>query len=297
MINHDLSIVIPAFKDPRQLKQCLQALYQSSFIDFNIIVVDHSESGEITEWVTSDFPRVICLQADTDLWWTGATNIGIKYAVEAGCRLIMPLNHDCYVHRETIEKLLQSFESVTNSILAPVQYSLRERKELVCAGSCFLLGFPTLIFPGKLCRIFSRGSLSPTGLIIGGRGALIEAEMFKTFGYFDEKALPHYGADHDFYLRCKKNGIKLLTCLHAVVDVDDKDINQGVEQKSSSGKEYVSALTKRSSHRNVKDARTLFARYYPVPGLAAVGVVLYLARYSLIHFLRSTMRFFRRSET
>lgn len=286
----ELTVVIPAFKDNQQIKHCLQALNQGDFTDFNIIVVDHGESDDITQWITDDFPQVTCLRGSSDLWWTGATNIGIKYAMEMGSKLIMPLNHDCYVRSDTIANILKSSENVTNSIVAPVQFSLRDKNEQICATSFFLLGFPTVIFPGKWCKLFSSGNLLSTGLIIGGRGAAIRAEIFTAVGYFDELALPHYGADHDFYLRCKKSGIKLLTCLDATVDVDDNELCQNNEHKSIPSHGYVSTLLKRNSHRNIKDTYTLFSRYYPLPGLAILGMALYLTRYSLVYFLRFSRR-------
>ncbi|GMR05487.1 MAG: hypothetical protein BMS9Abin25_0062 [Gammaproteobacteria bacterium] len=286
----ELTVVIPAFKDNQQIKHCLQALNQGDFTDFNIVVVDHGESDDITQWITDDFPQVTCLRGSSDLWWTGATNIGIKYAMEMGSKLIMPLNHDCYVRSDTIANILKSSENVTNSIVAPVQFSLRDKNELICATSFFLLGFPTVIFPGKWCKSFSSGNLLSTGLIIGGRGAAIHAETFKAVGYFDEFALPHYGADHDFYLRCKKSGIKLLTCLDATVDVDDNELCQNNKHKSIPSHGYISTLLKRNSHRNIKDTYTLFSRYYPLPGLAILGMALYLIRYSLVYFLRFSRR-------
>lgn len=38
---------------------------------------------------------------------------------------------------------------------------------------------------------------------------LTSAEVFETVGLFDEKNFPHNGADHDFYLQCRKNKIPL----------------------------------------------------------------------------------------
>ena len=289
----ELTVVIPAFKDYKQIKHCLQALNQGDFTEFNVVVVDHGESDDITQWVTDQFPRVTCLRGSSDLWWAGATNIGIKYAVEMGSKLIMPLNHDCYVRSDTITNILKASEIVTNSIITPVQFNLRDKKNLICATSFFLMGFPTVILPGKWCELFSSGNLLSTGLIIGGRGAVIDAEIFNAVGYFDELALPHYGADHDFYLRCKKSGIKLLTCLDAMVDIDDNELNQNNEHTAIASHGYISTLLKRNSHRNIKDTYTLFSRYYPLPGLAILGMTLYLIRYSLVYFFRFSLGILR----
>ncbi|MFW2440683.1 MAG: glycosyltransferase family 2 protein [Arenicellales bacterium] len=288
----DLSVVIPAYKEYQKIRQCLDSLNKSDFSDFNILVVDHGESDEITQRINKDFPEVKCLRGSSDLWWTGATNIGVKYAVGMGSKRIIPLNHDCYVHTDTISKIVCASDQVLNSIVAPVQYSLSNKTDLVCAASFFLLGFPTVIIPAKWCRKRNKKSLLSTGLIIGGRGAIIHAEIFKKIGYFDETDLPHYGADHDFYLRCKKSGIKLLTCLDSRLDVDDYPPKQGSIQKNTRASSFIDTLTKRSSHRNIKDTYTLFSRYYPLPGLAFLGMGLYLLRYSLVYLLKSGRYFF-----
>lgn len=286
MAQHKLSIVIPAFKDYQKISHCLLELSRSRYTDFNIILVDHSVSKNISLWVGSDFPHVTCLPGSPDLWWSGAMNLGIKAALGCGSDLIMPLNHDCYVRKDTIEKLLNSFQDVSNVIIAPIQFNLVTRKELVCATSFFLFGFPTISFRGKWCRKFRTKKLLPTGLIIGGRGVLIHAKVFKSIGYFDEKNFPHYWADHDFYLRCKKSGVKLFTCMNATVDVDDdlRSLQQNGECSFDTG--IIHSLVDRRSPRNIRDIYHLFSRHYPIPGLAIMGVMLYMMRYYLVYYIR-----------
>lgn len=285
MTDKILSIVIPAFKELEKIKFCLQSLERSSCQNFRTILVDHGKNDDITRWIEHEYPDVICLRGSSDLWWSGATNIGIKYAVKNNSNLIMLLNHDCYVREHTIRDLLSSIDGEINRIVAPVQFDILTRKDLVCANSLFLLGFTTVVLPASLCRVFSTNQQIRTGLIIGGRGAIIHKEIFSSVGLFDEKNLPHYGADHDFYLRCKKYGIKLYTCSSAVIEVDSRKKYTAHEKEEDNKVSFLKSLQDKSSHRNLHDTWFLFSRYYPIPGLAIIGMILYLLRYMVVFFI------------
>lgn len=279
-----LSIVIPVFKEQSNLRLCLKSLYKSTYKNFFIIIVDHGCDDAITQWVKREFPDIICLRGSSDLWWSGATNIGVKYALKQGHDLIMLLNHDCYLRKDTIGNLLSSNNDI-NKIVAPIQIDIHTKKELVCAYSFFLLGFSTVIPPARWCKSLYSNNLVSTGLIIGGRGVIIDAEVFRSVGLLDEVNLPHYGADHDFYLRCKKSGFKLYTCKTAIVDVDDSVRYSEHTLPDSMGNGIAKNLLDRKSHRNIKDTWTLFSNHFPIPGFAFFGVSLYLLRYFLIFLL------------
>ncbi len=90
---------------------------------------------------------------------------------------------------------------------------LRENRDIIGVTSCFLLGFSTLIPPAGWYRFRYPAGLVPTPLICGGRGVILSAATFQQVGMLDEEHLPHYGADHDFYFRCRKAGLQLFICM------------------------------------------------------------------------------------
>ncbi len=53
--------------------------------------------------------------------------------------------------------------------------------------------------------------------MLPGRGTLIPVEVFKTIGNFNQKKLPHYGADYEFSFRAKQAGYRLLIANRARV--------------------------------------------------------------------------------
>lgn len=290
MINNKLAIIIPAFSGHEQIRHCLESLYKSRHSDFDIVIVDHGVTDEITRRVNDAFPRAICKRGSPELWWSGASNLGIRHAVESGSEWIMLLNHDCYVHPDTIGTLLKYIENEPNAVIAPVQHFLRSGRNIVGATSCFLLGSPTLIPPPAWYRLRYSSPLVPVSLIAGGRGAIIAAATFQKVGYLDEEHLPHYYADHDFYFRCRKAGLRLLVCREARVDIDDTmtssaDLNAGLSLP-----QFAASLKDRGSHRNIRDLQVLFSRYYPIPGLAPLGVALNTTRFFFISLVKMLVR-------
>ena len=221
MVKNKLAIVIPAFSGNKQIRCCLESLGKSHYQEFEIILVDHGVNDEISQLAKDEFPWVTCLRGSADLWWSGASNLGIRYALEASSQWVMLLNHDCYVQPETISILLRDLESNENSIIAPVQHILREKRVIIGITSCLLLGFPTIIPPAAWYQFRYRAGLVPTPLIFGGRGVILSAAIFQRVGMLDSEHLPHYCADHDFYFRCKKAGVQLFICRNARVSIDD----------------------------------------------------------------------------
>lgn len=286
MVNEKLSVIIPAFSGHAQLQRCLGALDHSTFRDFEIIVVDHGNTSDISDWLRSEFPHVDCARGSSKLWWSGATNTGIKHALRKGSTLIMLLNHDCYVRKDTIGTLLSRLHNQDNAIIAPTQVNTRTGRETIGATSFFLAGFSTITPPASWYRRFHSDTLIPVRLIPGGRGVIIKASVFDKVGLFNEAQLPHYGADHDFYFRCRKADINLYVCGDAKVDIDDSMTTLGNMDSKLSITNFMDSLKNQRSHRNIKDISMLFSLHYPIAALAPVGVALHLVRYFSVYLVK-----------
>lgn len=285
-----LCIVIPVFNRWEQTRACLKCLLAGSCTDFTIIVVDHGSTDDTRTELEKNFPTVIRVPGNSDMWWTSATNLGINEALHRHADTVMLLNNDCYVKDDTVAVLLKQHAEIPNSIIAPVQRNLYSGKILTRpVRTCFLLGFPTLYLPGRNWYQPGKDHLRATGIIIGGRGVLIPATVFSRTGLLDEKRLPHYGADHDFYLRCRKHGIRLYIAVNTVVDIDESTTTQASQLGSLGIIAFVETLRNRRSHRNLPDLNNLFKLHYPISGLYPLGVILNLIRYVCVYLLARTV--------
>jgi GT2 family glycosyltransferase len=279
-----IHVVIPVLNRWEQTRKCLAHLQDGSFTNLRIIVVDHGSTDGTAAGLKTEYPDVFRVRGSSELWWTGATNLGIRTALEQGATLIMLLNNDCYVSRDTLETLVGHSTEHPAAIIAPVHRNLHSGEIMTKrGGTLFLLGFPTLLLPGKSLYKPTTTDLRPTALVMGGRGTLIPADIFKTIGLFNDIDLPHYWADHDFFLRCKKSGFAQYIAQGTAVDIDESTTSVASQLKHMTLRQFIDTFKDRRSHRNVRDLLSLFRLHYPIPGLYPVGVFLNMARYVLVY--------------
>lgn len=284
-----LFIVIPDYNGWRYTRRCLEALQADSQADKHVVVVDHGTTAETRRGLEREYPGVIRLAASPSLWWTGAVNHGIRHAMEQGAEAVVLLNNDCYAEPDALRHLAELHRAEPGSVIAALQVSLETGNVMPPVSSCFLLGFPSLHMPGRLGYQPGKQGLIRVRLISGGRLVLIPGAIFSSIGLFDEANLPHYGADHDFYLRCRKKHIPLVVSTNARVRVDDTQTTSAAHPGRLSFKEFMETLTNRRSHRNLKDLTALFKKHYPIKGLHYLGVALNIARYFAVYVWRRSV--------
>lgn len=199
----------------------------------------------------------------------------------------MLLNNDCYVTPEAIGTLVEQALAHPEAIIAPVQRDWYSgRVTAISPRSWFLLGFPTVPGPPQLTVTMSVKQLLPVALIGGGRGVIIPASLFTQIGLFDEEHLPHYWADHDFYLYARRHDIPLYVATRAFVDIDNTRTTLADNPGALSFSEFLHSLHSIRSHRNLRDVTALFRKHYPIPHLYPLGVALYTGRYLLMYLIK-----------
>ena len=290
-----LFIVIPVFNGWKQTRICLRTLADCKE-NAHIIVVDHGSTDGTKTELKAEFPNVEVVFGNDSLWWAGATNLGIRAALQMGATAVMLLNNDCYVETGTIERLLLHHRSNPEAIIAPRQSDLQGLDfEVERISSCLAFGFSTIMLPRSFVGAQEEDGLRPVKLIAGGRGVLIPSQIFARAGMFDEVSLPHYFADHDFYLRCRKLGVPLYLASAAWVKIDTARTSLASSGAPRSFNRFRKMLSDRRSHRNIQAHRALFKKHYPIKQLYPIGLFLFLLRYSLLFFAenlinRSTIR-------
>lgn len=282
-----LYIIITDFNGYIQTQRCLESLELSHFKGFYVIVVDHGTTDETSIGLGVRFPEVKYLRGSPELWWAGSNNMGIRYALECGADRIMLLNNDCYVMPDTVGSLVELTQIKPDAVIAPIQQSWCSGEIIaISPRTCFLLGFSNLAGPLKLTSKMVAKKLQPVNLINGGRGVIIPAEVFRKIGLFDQENLPHYGADHDFYLRIRRQGIRLYVATHIFVAIDNSRTTLAHKLGRLSGADFFQTLKNIRSHRNLRDVTRLFCKHYPIPYLYPVGIVLFVVRYVVIYLLK-----------
>src|SRR3972149_9777335 len=134
MIEKSLYIVIPVHNRKDFTHSCLLSLYRQTLTNFKIIVIDDGSTDGTSEMIQKEFPEVILLHGDGNLWFTAATNLGVRYALEHDADYIMTLNDDTIATYSFIEKMLFWAEREPKALLGAFALDT-ETKKPVYGGS------------------------------------------------------------------------------------------------------------------------------------------------------------------
>lgn len=199
-------IVTPVFNRKQFTQNYLIALKKQTNKDFKVIIVDDGSTDGTSEMIEKIFPDVILLKEKGDLWWSEATNIGVKHALKENADYIMTLNDDTIPSKNYIEKMYYWIEKKPEALLGA--FTQDKDQEPIYGGD--ILNWKN----GKHENLLSKlKDIELKGLHevnnFPGRGLLIPAKVFKDIGFYDSKNFPQTVADLDFTCRAYNNGYKI----------------------------------------------------------------------------------------
>ncbi len=264
----ETAVVIPVHNGRDGLARCLEYLeWCRDRADTGVVVVDSGSTDGSAELVSSRFAWVHLVSGPDTMWWTEATNLGARYALESlGVRRLCLLNHDC----------LLSEVAYTHLSACQAEHPL----DIVCAqvrvagGDEALFQGGRVLWSGKLAidGFLARPDPEPPSRYVvwcGGMGVLVPRLVYEMLGGFDGERFPHYWADADFCLRASRLGVRVWYCSDAVVLNDRSTTGLSVNAESASLTDIWRLVTHRKSAVNVRDTFAFYRRHFglraPVP--------------------------------
>jgi len=216
-----LYIVIPVFNRKKYTFNCLKSLQEQTYKDFKIVVVDDGSTDGTAEMLQNEFPQVIVLKGNGKLFWTAATNMGVKYVLEKGEKsdFILTLNNDLIVNSNYIEALLKTFSKHKPCLVGALSVNDKKTELIEFAGVKWnrYTAKRTVMFQNILySELIQKHEIIYTDLL-PGRGTLIPLEVFDKVGLYDQKYFPHYAADEDFSYQASKKGYNLIVATNCIV--------------------------------------------------------------------------------
>jgi GT2 family glycosyltransferase len=221
-LHNNVFVVIPVHNRKALTRECLLSLRRQTLQCFKIIVVDDGSTDGTAEMIGSEFPDVILLYGDGNLWWTGAINKGVEYALSnAGDEdYVLTLNDDISVNSDYIETILASALLHPGSLIGSVYLNDEGARSVLDAGvriNWLTAKFIKLGDGQRYEDILGHENAMHEVDVLSGRGTLIPNEVFRNIGLYDVVNLPHYGADYEFSCRARRKGYRLLINCHAIV--------------------------------------------------------------------------------
>ena len=204
-----VAVVVPVHNNKEDTKEFLESLKQVSYSNFKTIIIDDGSTDGTGEMIKQEYPEVILLEGDGNLWWSGGTNLGIEQAIAIKAKYVLIVDNDTVVDPEFISVLVDTAEKNPNSIISPKVYFYDDPKMIQSAG------WETDRWKISYIRTGSgeidRGQYDiQRDISCATMGTFVNTAVFKDIGIMDAKNMPQYGADNDFTLRARKRGYRII---------------------------------------------------------------------------------------
>ena len=200
--------IIVTFNGINWIEKCIQSLINSS-IKTNIVVIDNG-SNDGTQNLIKTFKEIQFIQAEENLGFGKANNLGIKLALEQGADYLFLLNQDAWVEHNTIENLIKIDKPNKDiGIISPLH--------LNGEGNAIDKLFSYCIAPS----INNQSNFYFSDLVtnqvkevysvnfINAAAWLIPKHTIEKIGLFDELFF-HYGEDENYCQRANYHDLKII---------------------------------------------------------------------------------------
>ena len=214
--------MIPVFNRSIEIFNLIDNILEQSYIDFRVIIVDHSENKIDFSRIASD--KILIKKADDGLWWTGAINVGLSDALSLSSEndLILLMNDDTEIEEGYFKSMVDLADQLPDTIIGSLCVDSISHR-IIYANRILNRKKAKYISPFEGCVIDQLPKVKYiTSDILYGRGLLIPKKVFQKIGIFDEDRLPHYGADSEFTFRAKKEGYNLVCSISSIVKTPSK---------------------------------------------------------------------------
>lgn len=223
-----LFIIIPVHNRLEFTRACLAALRRQSVRDFTVIVVDDGSTDGTRDALAVEFPEVRVLSGDGSLWWTGATNVGVRWTMRqasAGAAIVT-LNNDTLPPPDYIGRLAAAKASRPGALVGSLLVRAADRKTIVDGG--IRISWPIAKYTSDQERQALPTDRNPHPVfypvdVLSGCGTLIPIRVFKRVGIYDQRRLRHYAADYELSRRALAAGFPLYVDKTSILYVHERE--------------------------------------------------------------------------
>lgn len=212
-------VVVPVFNRRKLIERFLQCMSNQSITGFETIVVDDGSTDGTSELILADFPEVVLVRGDGNLWWTGSINKGIQYAMDKASDhdAILVINDDVEVDPWYLETLRREWLAMPNTLIGSVVVDI-DRPDLISDGGTLINWWTAKVTkPNRGARTAAFGPHYRLDVsALPGRGVLIPVHVFRKIGLYNDRHYQQSG-DEELPVRAKKAGYQLKMSYDCIV--------------------------------------------------------------------------------
>ncbi|MDH6251923.1 N-acetylglucosaminyl-diphospho-decaprenol L-rhamnosyltransferase [Chryseobacterium sp. H1D6B] len=220
-------IIIVTYNAMKWAEKCFTSLRHSS-VSVNCIVIDNGSADGTQEYIKTNFPEVDFIQAEKNLGFGKANNIGIEKAYQEGADFFYLMNQDAWLYQDSLEKLLEVYTHYQNKeeigILSPMHVDGTEERldvffERYLARNTHINRLFSDTFYKKLKEYYEIDFVNAAHWFLP-RKTIEEVGGFNPYFF-------HYSEDYEYVQRIMYFNKKILICPKSLVVHDGKqDFNK-----------------------------------------------------------------------
>ena len=269
MKNYPLVVlVLPVHNNKEDTKEFLESLKQTSYPNYKVIIIDDGSTDGTEEMLRQEYPGVILLKGDGNLWWSGATNMGIEKAIDikADYVLLGGMN-DTVVDSKFISTLVDTAEKNPKSIVTSKVYHYGDPKRIQLAGGDinWLKYWRSLGIKGIGSGDMDKGQHdAQRDVKFATMSILVRTTFLSDIGMIDSKTFPQYWGDTDFTYRAYKKGYRIIYEPKSMVwHKDCSTVKKHTNSKMSLPQRFIFNATNKRTGYNIHDIINFYSRHAP----------------------------------
>jgi len=127
-----VSVVILNYNGMDVLPRCLRSVYNSTYPNFEVIVVDNGSTDQSVDAAERDFPETIMVRNGRNLGYSMGNNMGIA---RSKGEYVVLLNNDTVVHPDWLEELVKGAIQLNGGFYQPKIVLMDDPKIINSAGN------------------------------------------------------------------------------------------------------------------------------------------------------------------
>ncbi len=185
-------VIVLNYNGRAHLEYCLPSIFESTYPNFRILLVDNASTDDSLEFSRKLFPQMEVLQTGKNLGWAGGNNAGITYALNRGAQYVALANNDIRVHSQWITAAVAAFQAdpdvvfVSPTVFGAVAPAPIEDYE-------------------KACAEWEGIKFWQTKELLSGMALFVDSQLFGRIGMIDE-AYWAYAEEVDLEVRAEAAG-------------------------------------------------------------------------------------------